>query len=60
VTAGAPDNHVCDDEWTVATDDGSIAAHFEHTVAITERGPWVLTALDGGEGRLGESRGGHP
>jgi methionyl aminopeptidase len=58
VTAGAPDNHVKDDDWTVATDDGSLAAHFEHTVAVTERGPWVLTALDGGRDRLGDGWGG--
>ncbi len=40
------------DDWTVVTADGSHSAHFEHTVAITEDGPWVLTALDGGAGRL--------
>jgi methionyl aminopeptidase len=39
---------VLDDEWTVVTVDGSWAAHFEHTVAITEDGPVVLTAEDGG------------
>jgi methionyl aminopeptidase len=38
-----------DDDWTVVTADGSLAAHFEHTVAITKDGPWVLTAHDGGE-----------
>jgi methionyl aminopeptidase len=32
------------DGWTVVTADGSRAAHFEHTVAITAEGPWVLTA----------------
>ena len=37
-----------DDDWTVVTEDGSLAAHFEHTVAITADGPWVLTARDGG------------
>jgi methionyl aminopeptidase len=36
-----------DDGWTVVSVDGSRAAHFEHTVAITEGGPWVLTALEG-------------
>jgi methionyl aminopeptidase len=49
---------VLDDGWTVVTADGSLAAHFEHTVAITEAGPWVLTAEDGGAGgfaRLGEA-----
>jgi methionyl aminopeptidase len=37
------------DEWTVISADGTPAAHFEHTVAITPDGPWVLTAEDGGE-----------
>jgi len=49
---GDQDNVVLDDEWTVATRDGSLAAHFEHTFTLTERGAWVLTALDGGEERL--------
>ena len=40
--------HTLDDDWTVVTDDKSWASHWEHTVAITEDGPWVLTALDGG------------
>src|SRR6516165_3652215 len=34
------------DGWTVVTADGSRAAHFEHTVAITAEGPWVLTGLE--------------
>jgi methionyl aminopeptidase len=41
------------DGWTVVSADGAPAAHFEHTVAITADGPWVLTALDGGQSRLG-------
>ena len=45
---GAPRTRVLDDGWTVVTADGSLAAHFEHTVAITADGPWVLTADDGG------------
>jgi methionyl aminopeptidase len=45
---GAPQTQQLDDGWTVVTRDGSWAAHFEHTVAITEDGPWVLTAEDGG------------
>jgi methionyl aminopeptidase len=53
---GAPDTVLLDDGWTVATADGSWAAHFEHTVAITPGGPWVLTAEDGGESRLGDTR----
>ena len=43
------------DEWTVATQDGRWSAHFEHTVAVTPDGPWVLTALDGGAARLARS-----
>jgi methionyl aminopeptidase len=40
------------DGWTVVTADGARSAHFEHTFAITDAGPWVLTALDGGTKRL--------
>ena len=40
------------DGWTVVTQDGRWSAHFEHTVAVTAAGPWVLTALDGGVERL--------
>jgi methionyl aminopeptidase len=45
---GRPQTRLLDDDWTVVTADGSWAAHFEHTVAITADGPWVLTAADGG------------
>lgn len=48
VTMGARHVHTLSDNWTVVTDDGSHASHWEHTVAITEDGPWVLTAADGG------------
>ena len=48
VTLGGPETVLLDDGWTVVTADGSRAAHFEHTVAITGDGPWVLTAEDGG------------
>jgi methionyl aminopeptidase len=48
VTLGTPATRALDDHWTVATADGSLAAHWEHTVAILEDGPWVLTAPDGG------------
>ena len=41
---GAEQTRVLADEWTVVTVDGSLAAHFEHTVAVTEDGPEVLTA----------------
>jgi methionyl aminopeptidase len=44
ITAGAGDVYVADDEWSISTCDGSLAAHFEHTVAITEGDPRVLTA----------------
>jgi methionyl aminopeptidase len=43
ITAGAADVYVHDDEWSISTVDGSLAAHFEHTVAITADGPRVLT-----------------
>jgi methionyl aminopeptidase len=43
ITAGGPDVHLHDDGWTISTDDGSLTAHFEHTVAITPDGPRVLT-----------------
>jgi methionyl aminopeptidase len=49
VTLGSHETEVLDDDWTVVTADGSWAAHAEHTFALTERGAWVLTALDGGE-----------
>ncbi|MEI4272435.1 type I methionyl aminopeptidase [Klenkia sp. LSe6-5] len=48
ITVGGPDTVELEDGWTVVTEDGSRAAHFEHTVAITPEGPWVLTAEDGG------------
>ena len=43
ITAGRPEVYVHDDEWSISTEDGSLAAHFEHTVAITEEGPRILT-----------------
>jgi methionyl aminopeptidase len=52
VNVGGPETVLQDDEWTVSTADGSLSAHFEHTVAVTENGPWVLTALDGGASQL--------
>jgi methionyl aminopeptidase len=54
ITAGTIDTAVLDDDWTVVTADGSLAAHFEHTFTLTDAGVWVLTALDGGKARLGE------
>jgi methionyl aminopeptidase len=43
ITAGGPDVYVAEDGWSIFTQDGSTAAHYEHTVAITEEGPRVLT-----------------
>jgi methionyl aminopeptidase len=43
ITAGGPDVYLHDDEWSISTSDGSMAAHFEHTVAVTEDEPLVLT-----------------
>jgi methionyl aminopeptidase len=43
VTMGSGDVRILDDGWTAVTTDGSLAAHFEHTVAITDQGPSVLT-----------------
>ena len=54
VTLGSPDTRTLDDHWTVVSDDGSWAAHWEHTVTWTADGAWVLTALDGGRARLAE------
>ncbi|WP_405586333.1 type I methionyl aminopeptidase [Streptomyces sp. NBC_01190] len=54
VTLGSPATHVLRDDWTVKTDDGSWAAHWEHSIALTEEGPIVLTAPDGGRAKLAE------
>jgi len=43
ITLGSPETRTLDDKWTVVTADGSLAAHFEHTVAVTPEGPQVLT-----------------
>lgn len=52
LTAGSPDTCLHDDGWTVSTVDGSWAAHWEHSVAILDDGPFVLTAFDGGRAEL--------
>jgi methionyl aminopeptidase len=44
ITAGSADVYIHDDDWSISTVDGSLAAHFEHTVAVTAEGPRVLTA----------------
>ena len=43
VSAGKPETYVRKDKWTAVIKDGSYAAHFEHCVAVTSNGPWVLT-----------------
>ena len=54
VTLGSKETDLLEDDWTVATIDGSMAAHFEHTFTLTPEGTWVLTAVDGGAARLAE------
>ncbi len=51
ITMGTHRCEVLGDGWTVVTADRKLAAHFEHTVAITPRGPEILTVLDGGKAR---------
>jgi methionyl aminopeptidase len=48
VTMGSWEVRILDDGWTAVTRDGSLAAHFEHTIAVTESGPEVLTSKSGG------------
>lgn len=45
VLIGTPDTRVMKDQWTVCSRDGSLTAHFEHSVAVTENGPVILTEL---------------
>lgn len=45
VVTGSPKVKVLDDKWTVVTEDGGLAAHFEHSVAITARGPEILSKI---------------
>jgi methionyl aminopeptidase len=51
VTMGSWEVRILDDGWTAVTKDGSLAAHFEHTIAVTESGPDVLTSRNGGPAR---------
>jgi methionyl aminopeptidase len=50
INAGGPDVRVLEDRWTAVTADGALSAHFEHTVAITEQGPEILTLWNGRRG----------
>ncbi len=52
ISAGGIDTVVEDDDWTVTIADGSMSAQWEHSVAVHERGIWVLTAPDGGASGL--------
>ena len=52
VTAGSNKTKVLADGWTVVSKDSSDASHWEHSVAVTESGVWVLTSPDGGKARL--------
>ncbi len=52
VTLGSPEVDILADDWTVVTIDGLTAAHWEHSVAVTATGPFVLTATDGGAAEL--------
>jgi Xaa-Pro aminopeptidase len=56
VNIGGPDVKVLDDDWTAVTADGTKSAHFEHTVAVTSNGPWVLTRPRKCRDRLGRGR----
>ena len=47
ITIGVPEVYVHDDDWSISTTDGSLAAHFEHTVAVTAEGPRILTQRTG-------------
>jgi methionyl aminopeptidase len=57
ITRGGAEVTELEDGWTVVSVDGSRAAHFEHTVAITAGGPWVLTALEGAKSAAAERAG---
>ncbi|MGA5132105.1 type I methionyl aminopeptidase [Streptomyces olivoreticuli] len=54
VSLGTARTHVLEDDWTVLTDDMTWSSHWEHSVAVTEQGPLVLTAVDGGKAKLAE------
>src|ERR1700729_1885985 len=57
ITRGGREVAELEDGWTVVSVDGSRAAHFEHTVAVTADGPWVLTALEGARSAAAERAG---
>ena len=47
INAGGADVYLHDDQWSISTSDGSLSAHFEHTVAVTDEGPRILTKAPG-------------
>jgi methionyl aminopeptidase len=47
VNAGRSEVEILDDDWTAVTADGKLSAHFEHTVAISDQGPQILTLPEG-------------
>lgn len=53
---GGPETKTLEDEWTVVTADGTLSAHAEHTIAVTEDGPEILTLTRGQKSRLGSSQ----
>ena len=46
INAGGPDVILHDDQWSISSEDGSLSCHFEHTVAVTETGPRILTVAE--------------
>jgi methionyl aminopeptidase len=51
VNAGTHEVEVLDDNWTAVTKDRSMSAHFEHTIAVTDEGPWVLSRASSTPGK---------
>ena len=49
VNSKGPGARILEDRWTAVTTDGGYSAHFEHSVALTEDGPWILSQLEGPE-----------
>jgi methionyl aminopeptidase len=56
INAGGPDVYLHDDEWSISTADRSLSAHFEHTVAVTDAGPKILTQRLEASGLTGNVR----
>jgi methionyl aminopeptidase len=57
VNAGSHEVYMKPDGWTICTVDGGLSAYFEHTVAITDKGPLILTALESPNGSNGRANG---